>query len=1428
MKARPSTAGAWPVVPAADAVDWAGRRGACFAQLPGAGAARVVRIGGTLRGKEAAHSVTKQALAVLPEPGPWAAAPGADAGLEAASEMASKCAPPALIPDAVHVRASPGATSEERDESGPLLAALNVVGAATCTVGSTLVIFGGADCSAQLAGASAQEAMRAARLVFLEARDDASAPGQLQITLDATGPTAKATQAAQALEAEREASAAAAAAAAAEDSGKGGGKKKAGKGPAAAEGSDLPAAEPLLWPSSRTWHAAVAVPALRAGSTAAEAAAAAASGEGSAPAASGKGAGGKAGKGGTGKGGAGKGGAGSAAAPADDVAEAVVRVLPPPDSATRDRVFVLGGEGPSGPCGDALWVLDVSKQLWYNPAVQLAGEEVEAKQVDESDAAAGRADAPLAAGDERGVAWSRALAVAAGVSAGPSAGDEAASSSAGPAGGCLPLPRSRFAAAFVPETREIVINGGQRGGLGTGDTWALHVDSLRWRRIRVPALPALRPRPVPSGAPADAAAEPEEVAVDPDAPLLRGPAPGRLAWHSLVWANVPARYLAPPKRPTADVYVLAPPRDDQEESSGKGGKDKKKGGAAAKDKKKAAGKDKGGKAGKAGAAAGDGAAAEPEPKVLQPWERVGRLILVGGVSSAASDAASSVRTALMEAARERQAALEAQAAAAAAEAQGAEEEGEESSGAAAAAPSVDLVRWVQELALDEAGGSDGADSGGSCDGAGDRLRLWALDPSTGKWDRLAVEPLGVLSASARWTNAPEIASLARTALDPAGDASAADLGPGVWGLASAATSSLRPLAVAFEAPVAEPPAADGALMADLRAEPAAAAQAGGAEVPADEAPAGAADDAEPAKPAPRTCLRLVVASGDPVAAGGPSGGATRRAAPAAPVCWLVDMPPWDPRAEEACRRAAAEEAMRRAPTTSSSASKACVGAACADGAAFTGTTVKGLREGEGTALWEPPSAHPHAGGDLAEQAPLPVRFEGTWRNDVPVRGTLVWSDGVEDTGSFAPVPVEGASAAGPGRSGEPAAGPFAGRAVPQLDGHGRRVYPEGATSRPGATSTCKRGATYDGQFVKGVESGLGRLDRPDGSWVRSEWTQGAPHGSGDDHEANGDHYNGELWRGLREGEGRVDYHLGGWYRGSWRAGMRAGAGEEETRELHRYRGKFCNGHRAGLGHCLYPDGGQYEGNWLGGKRHGEGSMAWASGRTFSGTWANDRPHGEGFGWDPESGLTFTGEWRAGRPEGKGRAEYSTGEPPAVARVYEGTMVRGAEEGGGRCRFADGCIYIGEWRAGKQHGEGQLVVPFAGAVCRGTWRDGTLHGPARIELGMAGEEELETTVAPRPPSRDAGARAPPAPGAVTAVADQARDTVAGHRLRPRPRTSGQIVGLTRAGERSSAATVVDAIMRLRAVLGKSAPPPAGVFDVVVDSGRVVGNPVEVRD
>ena len=79
----------------------------------------------------------------------------------------------------------------------------------------------------------------------------------------------------------------------------------------------------------------------------------------------------------------------------------------------------------------------------------------------------------------------------------------------------------------------------------------------------------------------------------------------------------------------------------------------------------------------------------------------------------------------------------------------------------------------------------------------------------------------------------------------------------------------------------------------------------------------------------------------------------------------------------------------------------------------------------------------------------------------------------------------------------------------------------------------------------------------------------------------------------------------------------------------------------------------------------------------------------------ENGGVYEGQFRDGKQHGQGRYSLPSG------YEYEGTWVEGRIEGAGQARYPNGSTYIGQFHANKPHGTGQI-----------TFADGSTYEGAR--------------------------------------------------------------------------------------------------------------------
>ena len=89
-----------------------------------------------------------------------------------------------------------------------------------------------------------------------------------------------------------------------------------------------------------------------------------------------------------------------------------------------------------------------------------------------------------------------------------------------------------------------------------------------------------------------------------------------------------------------------------------------------------------------------------------------------------------------------------------------------------------------------------------------------------------------------------------------------------------------------------------------------------------------------------------------------------------------------------------------------------------------------------------------------------------------------------------------------------------------------------------------------------------------------------------------------------------------------------------------------------------------------------------------------------------NGEVYLGEWRGGRRCGQGVYYYADG------AVYDGAWDSDKAHGSGVCRYPTGNIYSGEWHHGRVSGRGAMFYSDGDAY-DGEWSEGRLHGHGRF-------------------------------------------------------------------------------------------------------------------
>jgi len=165
-----------------------------------------------------------------------------------------------------------------------------------------------------------------------------------------------------------------------------------------------------------------------------------------------------------------------------------------------------------------------------------------------------------------------------------------------------------------------------------------------------------------------------------------------------------------------------------------------------------------------------------------------------------------------------------------------------------------------------------------------------------------------------------------------------------------------------------------------------------------------------------------------------------------------------------------------------------------------------------------------------------------------------------------------------------------------------------------------------------------------------------------------DRYTGDYSRGLRSGHGVLNFPDGAVYEGHFSENMRHGSGAMKHGPHSRYDGPWANDSAGtGEGDMSYPSGHRYVGDVSGGGRHGHGVLLNAmGGEVFDGYWRDDEAHGPGVITTEEG--NYNGQFSAGMKDGNGRFRWSAGQ------VYEGQFRADQPQGTGSYTETDGFVH----------------------------------------------------------------------------------------------------------------------------------------------------------
>jgi len=253
---------------------------------------------------------------------------------------------------------------------------------------------------------------------------------------------------------------------------------------------------------------------------------------------------------------------------------------------------------------------------------------------------------------------------------------------------------------------------------------------------------------------------------------------------------------------------------------------------------------------------------------------------------------------------------------------------------------------------------------------------------------------------------------------------------------------------------------------------------------------------------------------------------------------------------------------------------------------------------------------------------------------------------------------------------------------------------------------------------------------PEGRFDGTVNMRNEPHGKGMMHFVSGDMYEGEFQQGVQSGTGTMWYAAGGHeYAGEWADGLPHGVGKlhagvrmDKEQEAERPLPESLSGQTDDMAALPRPPpskraGGlsdrqavSYEGGWWRGHRHGDATITLSDESVVTAVWdkgslADSKPVVLRTAWQTriEIATLHTGTEMCPIPA-------SGTEACQAGSLYVGCFDRQSKRcGKGKCEYADGSSYEGEWRNGRRNGHGVHVCGTTRQVYEGKWVGDTKQG-----------------------------------------------------------------------------------------------------------------------
>ena len=271
------------------------------------------------------------------------------------------------------------------------------------------------------------------------------------------------------------------------------------------------------------------------------------------------------------------------------------------------------------------------------------------------------------------------------------------------------------------------------------------------------------------------------------------------------------------------------------------------------------------------------------------------------------------------------------------------------------------------------------------------------------------------------------------------------------------------------------------------------------------------------------------------------------------------------------------------------------------------------------------------------------------------------------------------------------------------------------------------GRKYIGVFKNGIFEG--KYEKKNIKYV-GEYKDGTQNGQGTFIFADGTKYIGELKNSKPHGQGTFTFSSGDEYVGEFKDGKENGQGTFTFADYRQYSGEFKDGSFHGQGTFTFADGRKSVGQFIDGKCPNCKEYTIEYSEEENSTWWRDKD-GKIFevvvgsllppckesaisAWNNcygtatwPDGRKYIGEWKEGKNHGQGIFTWPGENEDSIGREYIGEWKDNLPNGHGTYSW-DYKKYVGGFKDGHFHGQGKFKG-LAGDEYIGGYKDGKLHG-----------------------------------------------------------------------------------------------------------------------